>query len=86
LGSRKYGSIRFCAYSNDHPPRHVHGQYEGALVIVDLRADGNVALADRKDAIRPGNAKQSTVKKILKAALQHYENLLALWEEVHGQR
>ena len=54
--------------------------------MVDLLIDGNVALADRKDAIRPGNAKRSTVKRILKAALEHYDDLIVLWEEVHGER
>jgi hypothetical protein len=53
---------------------------------MDLLSNGNVALADRKDAIRPGNAKRSTVKKVLTAALAHYDDLVALWEEVHGQR
>ena len=56
------------------------------MVIVDLLSDGNIALADRKDAIRPGNAKRSTVKKVLTTALAHYDDLVALWEEVHGQR
>jgi hypothetical protein len=54
--------------------------------VVDLAANGNVALADRKDAIRPRNAKRSTVKKVLAAALAHYDEVVTLWEEVHGER
>jgi hypothetical protein len=53
MGSVSFGGVQFVAYSNDHPPRHVHGFLSETEVIVDLRLDGNVALADRKDAIRP---------------------------------
>ena len=52
---------------------------------MDLRSDGDVALADRKDAIRPTNAKRSDVKKILNAAAQNFEQLVALWEGIHGK-
>ena len=85
MGSLNFGSVQFVAYSNDHPPRHVHGFLSETEVIVDLRPDGNVALADRKDAIRPTNAKRSDVKKILSAAAQHFDELVALWEVIHGK-
>lgn len=39
VGSLRFGSIQFVLYSNDHPPRHVHGFLDGTEVIVDLRAD-----------------------------------------------
>lgn len=52
---------------------------------MDLRSDGNVALADRKDAIRPTNAKRSDVKKILNAAAQNFEQVVVLWEGIHGK-
>jgi len=42
-------------------------------------------LAERKDVIRPANAKRSAVKKILNVAALHFEELAALWEEVHGK-
>jgi len=74
--------VRFIVYSSDHSPRHVHGETEA---IVDLRSDGNVALADRKDAVRPPNAKRSDAKKILNAAAAHFDDLAALWEEIHGK-
>jgi hypothetical protein len=85
VGSRRFAGIRFFAYSNDHPPRHVHGFAGEAEVIVELKTDGTVALADRNDAIRPVNAKRSQVKKILRTAAQHFDELAELWEEVHGQ-
>jgi hypothetical protein len=53
--------------------------------IIDLRSDGNVALAERSDAVRPGNAKRSDVGKILEAAAAHFTELVGLWEGIHGQ-
>lgn len=85
VGSLKFDGILFIVYSNDHPPRHVHGFLGETEVIVDLRSDGNVALADRKDSVRPANAKRADVKKILSAATEHFEELAALWEGIHGQ-
>jgi Domain of unknown function (DUF4160) len=78
--------VRFYAYPEDHSrggPRHVHGFYGGAEIIVELRADGNVELADRKDCIQPGNAKRSDVRKILDAATEGFERLVAAWNKMH---
>lgn len=83
--SLRVGSVRFVAYSNDHPPRHVHGFAGETEVIVDLRMDGSVGLADRDDAIRPANAKRSDARKILQAAADHFEELVELWEAIHGR-
>ena len=52
---------------------------------MDLRLDGTVALADRDDAVRPTNAKRSDVKRILRVGADHFEELAALWEVVHGE-
>ena len=60
-----------------------HGFAGETEAIVDLRIDGSVALSKRRDAIQPGNAKRSDVKKILTA--MHFEKLTALWEEMHGE-
>lgn len=76
---------KFVIYSNDHPPRHVHGSSGETEVIVDLLSNWDVALADRKDAIRPGNAKRADVRKILDAAAEHFGDLVALWEKIHGK-
>jgi Domain of unknown function (DUF4160) len=78
--SRRFGGDQFIVYSNDHPPRHVHGFAGETEAIIDLRADGNVALAKRGDAIRPANAKRSDVKKILRAVTKNFGELTALWE------
>jgi len=85
VGSLRFGGVRFVAYSNDHPPRHVHGFAAETETIIDLRWDGTVALAKRSDAIRPANAKRQNVKKILNAAALHFEELAGLWEGIHGK-
>lgn len=85
MSSRSFDGVLFIVYSNDHPPRHIHGFASETEVIVDLRADGNVALAERRDSIRPANAKRADVKKILAAAARHFEGLVELWEGVHGK-
>lgn len=84
MSSRRFGSTRFVVYPQDHEPRHVHGFTGEIEVIVDLREDGTVALADRVDAIRPSNAKRSDVRKVLNVAARHFEELLELWEKMHA--
>jgi hypothetical protein len=82
--SLRFGAIRFVVYSNDHPPRHAHGFTGETEVIVDLLAERTVALAAREDAIRPANAKWSDVRRILRAAAEHFDELVQLWEDIHG--
>ena len=85
MGSLRFDGVLFIAYANDHPPRHVHGFAGGTEAIVDLRLNGTVALAKRDNAVRPANAKRSDVKRILKAAALHFEELAALWEAMRGE-
>lgn len=73
----------FQCFPIDHEPRHVHALYAGIEVIVDLLDDRAVALADRADRISPANAKRSDVKKILKVAGEHFDELVAAWERMH---
>jgi hypothetical protein len=81
--SIRFGGVRFIVYTNDHPPRHAHGFSGECEAIIDLRSDGNVALAKRADAVRPANAKRSDIKKILSAAAAHFEELALLWGSIH---
>ncbi len=83
MSSSKFGGVLFVAYPNDHLPRHVHGFTGETEAIVDLLPDGNAALAERADAVRPSNAKRSDVKKILSAAASHFDELVELWEKNH---
>jgi len=84
VASLRLSNVRFIAYPQDHEPRHVHGFTGETEVIVDLRIDGNVALADRPDCIRPGNAKRSDVRRILRASAEHFDELASLWEKMHA--
>ncbi|MHB8432350.1 MAG: DUF4160 domain-containing protein [Candidatus Tyrphobacter sp.] len=83
MSSVRIGGIIFQLFPVDHEPRHVHALYAGIEVIVDLLDDRTVALADRTDRISPGNAKRSDVKKILRVAAEHFDELVAAWERMH---
>jgi hypothetical protein len=74
------------AYPADHDPPHVHATTAGVILVLVLLADGGVGLADRKDAISPGNAPRSIVARIQRVAAQNVDELWALWEVMHGTR
>lgn len=73
------GSICFRLYPEDHEPRHAHGELAGVVATVNLRSDGTVELRE----IKPADAKRTDVKKILKAASEHFDQLVAEWERMH---
>jgi hypothetical protein len=85
MGSLRFAGVLFSAYPLDHDPPHVHGSYAGIVVILDLLADGSVALSNRKDAFLPSNAKLSDVKHVLRCAAMHWKELNELWEKAHGR-
>jgi hypothetical protein len=78
VASIRFAGVLFVAYPQDHTPRHVHGFVDEAEVIVDLCPNRIVLLADRVDAIRPGNAKRNSVRRVLNAAAEHFDELVAL--------
>lgn len=84
MGSIRFDGVRFVVYANDHEPRHVHGFYAEIEAIVDLRVDGTVALAARRDAVRPRDAGKADIRHVLLTAAKHFEELAALWEKLHG--
>jgi len=84
VASLRVGGVRFVAYPQDHTPCHVHGFSGETEVIVDLRTNRTVAVAGRPDAVRPGNAKRSSVRHILEVAAQHFDELITLWERMHA--
>jgi hypothetical protein len=86
VGSLRFDGVRFLAYPRDHEPCHIHGFYGGTEAIVELQSGGrlNVCLMDRKDPIRPLNAKVADVRHILLVASAHVEELKVLWSEAHG--
>ncbi|MHB8153586.1 MAG: DUF4160 domain-containing protein [Vulcanimicrobiaceae bacterium] len=73
------GRICFRLYPEDHEPRHAHGEFAGIVVVVNLLGDRTVELRD----VQPATAKRTDVKKILKAAGEHFDKLVAAWEEMH---
>ena len=74
------------AYPADHDPPHVHATTAGVILVLVLLADGGVGLAERKDAISPGNAPRNVVARIQRVAAENVGELWALWEKVHGAR
>jgi hypothetical protein len=84
VGSFQFDGVTFRVYPEDHDPPHVHGRYQGVVAILELDKNGRVRLADRDDAIRPGDAKRNQVRHALNVANAHYADLMELWEEAHG--
>jgi hypothetical protein len=84
VSSLTFDSFRFTVHSNDHSPRHVHGFLSETEIVIELGIDGKVRLSDRKDAVRPANAKRADVRKVLNKAAEHFDELIKLWEKVHG--
>jgi hypothetical protein len=86
VGSKTFDGVRFMAYPADHDPPHVHATTAGVILVLVLLADGGVGLAERKDAISPGNAPRNVVARIQRVAAENVGELWALWEKVHGAR
>jgi len=84
MSSIRFEGVRFAAYSMDHGPRHVHGFYAEVEVVVDLRADGKVSLANRTDVITPSNERKSDLRHALAVAARHFDELAFLREKLHG--
>lgn len=84
MGSYQFEGVTFRVYPEDHEPPHVHGRYQGTVAILELSRDRGVRLANREDAIRPGDAKRNHVRHILNVANAHFDDLMELWEEAHG--
>jgi hypothetical protein len=60
--------------------------YGGTTVIVDLLPNGSARRSKRTDSVKPRNAKQNDIRKILKTANEHEEALTRLWETTHGKK
>jgi len=77
--------VRFSVYPNDHTMRHVHAVLGRTRVVIDLLASGDVRIADRERAVSPPNAKKSDVRKTLALAVANFDELVELWESIHGK-
>ncbi|HEV7968209.1 MAG TPA: hypothetical protein VGP19_11600 [Candidatus Acidoferrales bacterium] len=84
MASLRFGNVLFIAVPQGQEPRHVPGFTGETEVIVEIGLDGNVALADRPDEIRPGNAKRRTVREVLNRAAAHFDESVSLWEKMQA--
>lgn len=73
----------FVAKAGDHDPRHFHAFVGDGEVVVELTSERQVILADRNDAVRCATA--SDVRKALRLAAEHFDDLVKLWENAHGK-
>lgn len=85
MSTVRVGGVRFRIHPQDHSPIHAHARYAETVAIVELRADGTVALAQRSDAITPPNAKSSDIRKVLDAASDYYDTISAAWERMQRE-
>jgi hypothetical protein len=83
VGSYLFDGVTFRVYPEDHNPPHVHGRYQGIVVIIELGQDRVVGLAHRRDAIRPSDAKRNYVRHVISVAAERFDELMELWEEAH---
>ena len=79
----RVGGTRFKLYPQDHEPRHVHAFVGSGEVVIDLRADGTIALAMRASGAVRGNVSRSEVRKVLAAADGAFDRLAKAWEDMH---
>lgn len=54
-------------------------------MVIDLLESGDVRIADRELAVSPPNAKKSDVRKTLALAAANFDELVELWESIHGK-
>jgi len=85
VGSKTLEGVWFISYSNDHAPPHVHGDYGSVRVVVELLPDGSVQESNRPDAVKPKNGKRSDVRHILAVAAEYADELMEIWEKMHGK-
>ncbi len=78
------GGVGFVLYPQDHVPRYAHAFCGDAQIIVELRNNRIVALAQRRDAVRE-NAKMGDIKNVLIAAARNYDLLVDAWEQMHNE-
>ncbi|MCL5258681.1 MAG: DUF4160 domain-containing protein [Firmicutes bacterium] len=81
MGSKRFGGVLYVAHPDDHDPRHLHAFVGDGRVIIALTLDNRVIVPGRHDAVK--NAKPGEVRKVVKLAVQHFDELLRLWEQMH---
>jgi len=82
MSSKRIRGVLFSAYPDDHWPMHVHARFAGMELVIDIDAMGKIRLSQRKDAVRPANAKASDIRRVLEIASRHSDELIDLWNEM----
>lgn len=85
MGSLRFDGVWFMIYVDDHPPPHVHARYAEIAVILDLLPGGSIAISRRAFAVRPPNAKQSDVNRVVRVARENQAALRNLWRSLYGE-
>jgi len=85
MRSLRFDGVRFMVYVDDHPPPHVHARHAEVAVILDLIAGGGIAISRRAFAVRPPNAKQNDLNRVLRVALENESALRDLWRSLYGE-
>lgn len=78
------GMFRLEIRLDDHDPAHCHAVCSDGEVKIMLTNDGATLYPMLSKSPISGNLTKSTVKKALKAAEKHREELLNLWNRYHG--
>jgi hypothetical protein len=84
MGSLRFDGVRFVVYVDDHPPPHVHARYAETAVILDLLPGGGIAISERAFAVRPPNAKQNGLNRVVRVARENEAALRDLWRSLYG--
>ncbi|WP_128913264.1 DUF4160 domain-containing protein [Granulicella sibirica] len=83
MGSVRFDGIVFFVFTRDRAPPHVHAYYGDLTVILELREEGGVWIADRSDALEPRDPKKNEVRRVLRCARANEEALRELWRRTH---
>jgi Domain of unknown function (DUF4160) len=81
VGAKRFEGVRFSVWTNDHTPRHVHGDYAEVEAKILLLQDGTVELY----AVKPSNLNRADIRHVLAVAESHHSELVDLWEQHHGK-
>lgn len=84
MPSLTFRGVKFFVYTDDHEPRHIHCFAGGVEVIINLPEDGVVVLARDGKGVFSGKVKRNDLKRILSIAVENFDELVNLWEEIHG--
>jgi hypothetical protein len=82
VGSISFDGVSFRIYVHDHHPPHAHGFYGSTSVVVEFGDSENIGV--RRNSVQPPNAKRNDIRKIVDTAVEHYPELMKMWEVTHG--